>query len=509
MAILEPRQTWQIVPASQTANLLPQRVLIVGQKTASGTATDGELVRDIANDNSWNTKFGRTSQLAGMIRQFREINEITELDALCLDDAGGASVATGVVTLSGTASAAGSLIFNVGSKQNHSYQVDVVAGDSASDIGDDLVTAITADLDAPFDPVNSTGTVTISASNAGLVGNEWSLSVEGEVTGITVSLTGWTGGATDPTLTSILDVISNIRYQTVVWPSTYSLSVIETELNSRFNVAYKIMDGIAIQTKKGTAAALKTYANQNSQSVCVIGNKTLDQSNRKGTAIQEMPDIISAEFAAFRCLKSEDDAPLADYLSTVAALDQFGGRALGALPYFNTLMPNLPVPNAQDEFTDTELADLTDNAVSVISANRAYNGTILGWIVSTYLTNAAGNADNSYKYLEVVDTASKIREFYYENFRSRYAQTRLTDGDLIAGRDMANESSIRSFCNRLYDLLADDALVQSGSLAKKDFNDNLVISIDISTGKVTINMAPLLVTQLRVVLGTIQINFGS
>ena len=74
---------------------------------------------------------------------------------------------------------------------------------------------------------------------------------------------------------------------------------------------------------------------------------------------------------------------------------------------------------------------------------------------------------------------------------------------------MANSSSIRAFTNELYDELADDALVQAGSAAKKDFNDNLIISADISTGTVTINMAPLLVTQLRTIIGTIQINFGN
>ena len=69
-----------------------------------------------------------------------------------------------------------------------------------------------------------------------------------------------------------------------------------------------------------------------------------------------------------------------------------------------------------------------------------------------------------------MDTASIVREFFFVNLKSRYAQTRLTDGDLVAGRDMANEASIRTFCNKLYDNLADEVLLQKGTPAKKDYN---------------------------------------
>jgi hypothetical protein len=73
---------------------------------------------------------------------------------------------------------------------------------------------------------------------------------------------------------------------------------------------------------------------------------------------------------------------------------------------------------------------------------------------------------------------------------------------------MANADSIRAFCGQLYDNLADIALVQAGKAAKVDFNSNLVITVNIATGQVTINMAPLIVGQLRAIIGTIQVNFG-
>lgn len=509
MPILEPRQTWQIIPAQQLSGVLEQKVLMIGQMLSGGTATAGDLIIDLPNDGSEDTLFGRRSHLAGMVRQFKELNERTQLDIIPLDDSGTAVDATADIAFSGTATEDGSYTVSVGSDSDHIYTVTVTSGDAAADVATAIDTAFAADLDSPFQAAAATGTVTFTAENGGTVANDWSIKITGTVAGLSYTLTGWASGANDPTLTGVLDPIGDTRYQTIVWPSAYALTEVETLLDARFNASYQILDGIAVQVKKGTLASLKSYANQNSQSVLVMGNKTVAESDRDGTAVMEMPDVIASQFAAFKALKLTDEAPLTRYLSTVAPSDQFGSIALASLPYHNTVMPLLPVPDPRDEFTLTEQAELTSNGISVFSANRAFNTTILGTVVTTYLTNGAGNPDNSYKFVETVETASVIREYFYENFRSRYAQTRLTDGDLIAGRDMANEASIRSFCNTLYDALAEEALVQAGSVAKKDFNQNLVISADLSTGTVTVNMAPLLVTQLRVVLGTIQVNFGS
>lgn len=509
MHINEPEVTLSIIPASQLAGVEEQKVLIVGQLLAGGTSTDGDLQTDIGNDGSEDTLFGRNSHLAGMIRAFKRENKKSRVDAIGLADDGAAVKGTGIFTITGPATEDGELVFSIGSAKDHKYTVDVLDTDTATDIGDALAALITADLDAPFSAANAIGVVTVTAENGGTLCNSWDLRTSGTVAGIAVALTGWTGGATDPTLTTLLDPIANIRYQTVVWPSSWDIDVIETELNARFNSTNEVKDGVAIQTIKGTLASLKAAVSAlNSQSLCIVGNKTVAVTSRIGTAVAEMPDIMSAEIGAIRALRLTQDAQLTQYLTTVATADQFGGIGLASLPYFNTLLPNIAVALAEDFFTAEELDELRDNAVSVVGPNRAFNGSIFGEMVTTYLTDVAGNPDTSYKFLNTVDTASVNREFFFQNYKNRYAQTRLTDGDLIAGRDMVNEPAFRAFTNELYDELAEVALVRSGSVAKKNFNDNLLIAVDTSTGKVTVNMAPELVTQLRVILGTIQINFG-
>lgn len=507
--VSQPSATLNIVGASQLARVDEQKALIVGQMLAGGSATSGELIQDHPDDASEDALFGQRSHLAGMVREFKKINKRSQLDIIPLDDGSGTQ-GTAVYAITGTATEDGTLIFTVVSSQNHQYEVDVTNGDTAEVIGDALDVLTAADSDAPFTTANVTGTVTATAANDGTLCNEWDIRVSGTVAGVEVAVTGWTGGATDPTLTGILDVIANVRYQTIIWPSVYALTEVQTELDSRFNLTNDVKDGVAIQFLKGTQASLESYVSSiNSQSIVVIGNKTVSETLRKGTAIPEMPDILAAKFAAIRALRLTDGANLTSILTTVASQDQYGGISIASLPYHNTLILEVGIPQPDDFFTQVEQNSLEDNGIAVIGPNRTYSNIVCGEIVTTYLADAASNPDDSYKYLNYVDTASEARNYYFNNLKSRYAQTRLTDGGLIAGRDMANVSSIRAFCNELWEELADAGLFQAGRAAKKDFNLNLIITATISTGTVSIDMAPLLVSQLRVIVGTIQINFGT
>jgi len=509
--ILEPEISLQIIPASQLAGVLGQNALIVAQMLAAGTATAGDLYDNITNNTSQNnTLFGRRSHLAGMIRNFKRENEISRLDAIPLDDNGTAVQGTSVFTITGPAEEDGSLVFSVGSENDHQYEVDILDEDTATEIGDALVALMDADLDAPFTAANAAGVITITASNGGTLCNDWDIRHSGMVAGVAVAVTGWSGGANDPVLTGVLDIVGDIRYQTIMWPAAYALTEAQTLLDGRFNEENQILDGVVFQVKKGTSTEVKAYANQNSQSVVVVGNKTLNVANKRvGTAVPEMPDTMIAQFGAIRALRRTQDAQLADYLTTVAPDDQFGGVELSSLPYFNTAMPNTKPALQQDFWTNTEQKDFKTNGVSIIGPNRAFNGSIMGTFVTTYLTDEAGNPDDSYKNLNTVDTASVVRESLYENGRVKYAQTRLTDGSLLPRRDMANEGSIRAFILELYDVWAEEALVQKGTQAKKDFDDNLSIIVSVREGTARIAAAPDLVTQFRAMLGTIQIKFSS
>lgn len=514
MIISQPDVTFNIQPATQTVGNNTHRALIIGQMTSAGTATSGALQEDIQNDNAWNTLFGADSHVARMITQFRRINGITPLDVIAYDDNGSGTAATGELELSGTATAAGTLLLTLGSNYDHKLEIAVAAGDTATTVGDAIDTAVAADTTLQVSSSNSTGTVTFTAGHKGTLGNEIAIKIENLPAGLTGTITGFSGGATNPTITGLAATIDNRRYQTIVFPGSWAISTIDTEMDTRWNVTNNILDGMVVTCKMDTYANLASFATTfNQQQLVVIGNPKVSATDRLvGGAIVEFSDNIAAQFAAIRALRLTDGANISNYvIGNNGLLDVTGGPAIASLPFFNTPFPYLPLVKQGDGLTRTQIEALQLVGVSVLGNNIARNSIIAGEIVTTYRTDSAGNTDTSFKYVEYVDTASNIREYFFNNARAQYAQTRLTDGALIPGRNMANADSIKAFMVGLYDDLsqADYVLTRAGEEYLKYFKNNLNVAINLATGTVTITMTVPIVVQLRTILATFKVAFNT
>lgn len=508
--VSQPDVTVNIIAANTTVSNTAQKVLFVGQKVAAGTATSGELNEAIQNDGSWDTLFGANSQLAGMIRTARDLNKVTQFDAIALDDASG-TPASGSFAITGTATEVGTLTFVVGSKVDYAFAIPVASGATAASLGALLEAAILANTECPVTASDTTGTVTLTADNDGSIGNKIPLQLIGSVAGISVTTTAMSSGATDPTLTSVLDVIGDERYQTIVWPYSSDIATVKTFLDARFNVTNAVLDGIAVIPMVDTYANLVSTADAlNSQSIVLLGDEVQSSTNHKGASKVEMAHIKAAQFAAERSLRLTQDANIAQLvLSSNGALDSFGGPALASKPYFNTLLPNLPLTDTGKGFDRTEIEGLLTSGVTIFGNNRANNSSIMGEVVTTYKTDSAGNPDASFKFLNYVDTASNAREYFWNNLKKRFAQSRLTEGDVIRGRDMANAQVIEAYLTDLYADLAgpDYVLLQAGETALQYFNDNISVTLDLSLGKATVQMIVPIVTQLRVINVAMQLSF--
>lgn len=510
MTLNSPRVTFQILRAQELADSIDHRVLIVGQKDG-GSATAGELVESVPSTEAQiNALFGARSQVAQMVRAFRAINKLSQLDVISLDDNAGASNATSIIGLAGTATEAGRITFEAASGAQRSYDVDAVVGDTAAVLAARLDALTSGDATAPFTSSVTSGDVTLTAANGGTLANDWHLRVDGSIAGITTTLTAWTGGATDPVLTGVFDPVVTQRYQTIVWPSVYDDSTVESFLNDRFNNDGPVLQGVAIITDVDTAAnVLVKAAALDSQSVVVFPSKAVAEATITGNALREMADVNSARIAALRSLRLTDDAALGNFLTTPAPFDQLGGRALASLPYANTIIPNQSVIRRVDSWTLAEQLAFENGGVAMVGPNAAFSGMVLGNVVTTSLTDGSGNDNTSFKFLNTVDTAAAIRDAFDVNCRSRYAQTRLTDGDLIAGRDMANQASIEAFTEEIHQSLADDTLIQAGEASLSDFKQNgRIVTLDLAAGRVSIDIAPLFVSGVRVIVGSVTVNFG-
>ena len=509
--VSQPDVSITIVPAQQKVDNTAHRVLVVGQ-LISGTAVSGDLQSNIGNSNEEDALFGKQSMIAGMIRAYKKINEVSPIDAIGLDDPAGVA-ANGTVTFTGDPSVDGSLTVIIASAANHTLTISVVDADTATTIGDKLVVAVDADLTIPVSAANAAGVVTITALNVGLEGNDITLKSTGTVTGVTVAIAAMASGTLSPALTTVFDVVAELRYQTVIWPFSYGLDDLTGFLDPRFNVTNDIQDGIGITTSTDTFANLGTAGNlENSQSLVIIGFNVVADTLFAGSSMLEQGVNVSSELAAIRALRLTEDASIGQFvIATAGARDTFGGPALASFPYFNTPFPSLPLIPTGKGFDRSEIEALATAGVVTIGNNKAGNETIAGEVVTTYKTDSAGNPDVSFKYANFVDTSVNVREYMFNNVKSRFAQSRLTEGDVVEGRAMANEAIIRGFLGSLYDDLTgpDFVLTQAGEDAQNFFNDNLVITIDLADGKVTADMKVPLVTQFRTFIATLQIAFST
>lgn len=512
--ISQPNIDFTIIPAVETQSTLPQRVLFIGQQTAAATATSGVLQTEIGNASEEDGLFGIDSMLAGMIRAGKIINGITRFDAIGLDDNGAGTAATGTVSfITGPASEDGTFTVTVGSDRNHKYELAVSDTDAITAVGDLLVATIAADTKAPFSAVNVSGVVTITAGHKGTVGNNITLKVDGTVAGITHSVTAMSSGATDPVLTTLFDVIDGERYRTIVWPSEYGYTAVTDELDPRFNSSNDILDGVAIAAETDTLSNLKSSGNaENSLSLEIHGSKIVNDTSYKGSSLLEFNYVIASQFSSVRSLRLTDDASISRYvISTFGARDSFGGPAIASLPYFNTPFFELPQIPIGTGFTAIEIEELQDAGISVIGNNRAGNTVIAGEVVTTRKTDTAGNPETTFKFLNNVDTSVTIREFMFNNLKARFAQSRLTEGDLVPNRSMANQGVIEAYIDGLFTTLSgeDYVLTQAGAAALKFFKQNRSVALNLIDGEVTVIMQTPIVVQLRKFIVTMQISFST
>lgn len=517
-AMRNPKVTLNLVSRDQTVGLEEHRVLLVGQKTSTGSATAG-LRTDLPRTNAeLNALFGADSHLALMARAFRSVNIYTKLDAVVLAD-NGTTKATSKVVTAGTATEDRTIYFDVVSSTNNTYKVDVVTGETPTTFTAKLMALTAADGNKPFTNAKSTttgtdDTLTFTAANSGTLANSWLIRIhdafgqQTAVAGLTFTLTGWTGGATDPVLTTALDPCENIRYHGVVWPSSYATSTIKSFMNARFNLDNDIKDGVAFQWVADTYANVKTAAlAMNSPSFVMLTNETMNTSYWKGPHLPEAPDVLCAKFVAARARRFEQDISISDLVVINESKDQFGGRHTASLPYFNTPMLNVAQPDRGAGYIFAEQLDLENNGVAVIGSNIQNNAVITGVIVTTYHNDAAGNPDDTWKWLEWRDTHSVIREFFVNNLRDDFSQHRLTSGNLVSGYAIANEALVRAQLGFYYDTLTLDALTVAGRDARKYFDEHLAVEVFPDLRKVTIAADVPMVSQFGIAIGTIKFSF--
>lgn len=498
-----PQVTIQLLPAATVDAFAERNDLIVGQLGTGGTAVDGALTDNVQSMSASDLRnaFG-AGELYWRIKQWQLGNDgYTPMSVIGLDPAAG-SASTANVVFSGTATGTGTIKLECVDGKQFDISVSVAVGDTAATIATAINTAF-GNLEN-YPPVTSsvsTATVTFTADDVGTIGNYYSLKVTGVVAGISYVVTGFSGGATDPSVTGIFDVIEGERYTNINWPEFWKDSVDEVTdmLDERFNADNDIMDGTAYMGLSDTYANLLSFvASINTQNLIVGGNNKVANDNIKGSAIIQPASWTMAYFQGVQSKRLTTGSPIAsDIVALNSPLDAIGGAHSASLPFFNTPLNYCPVTASANLFSNTEQNALTSAGVTTFGVNRALNGMIMGSVATTRTTDAAGNSNNSFLYANYVWTGSVCREVFYNVLKATFAQSRLAEGSARPGYSVANEETIRAELGSVYRVLANVALLESGDVAESYFSDNTTVSISKSTRSVTITSLLPIVTQLE------------
>lgn len=395
--------------AEQGAALLPYRVLIIGQKLAAGTGVANTIQRVTSADQVLPLA-GRGSMLHRQAAAYFKNNRFTETWVGFLEDAAAGVAATGTITVTGPATAAGALNLYLGGEL---VQVAVAVGDTADAIATKIAAAITAAADLPVTATAALAVVTLTHRHKGEVGNAFDMRVnyqDGQAlpAGTGLTFVPLAAGATNPTLTTLIAALGDTWFQ--VWANPYtdatSLSAIEAELASRFG-PMRMIDGVAISSAAGTSATLGTLGDtRNSPHSCIVAQPGKN------------PLTPPSEFSA-----------------AVAGVIAYYGNIDPARPLQTLPVVGVKAPAEADLFT---LAERNLELYDGIGTSTVRAGLVqLERIVTTYRTNAAGAPDTSYLDITTMLTLMYLRYSFRARIQTRYPRHKLANDGTRFGAGQA------------------------------------------------------------------------
>ncbi|PKP93197.1 MAG: phage tail protein, partial [Alphaproteobacteria bacterium HGW-Alphaproteobacteria-16] len=258
----------QGLPAAQ------QKILLVGQRLASGTVP-ALTPKRITQTGEGAAFFGQGSILAAMVAAALAANNVTELWAIAVDDNGAGTAAAHTITLTGPATASGTLPYMIAGQR---VPVAVVSGDTATEMATAVAAAINAAADLPVTATSDAGVVTLTFRHKGTLGNDLDIRqahYEDEVLpdGVGSVIAQSANGATNPDVTTVWAAIGDEQYQTIALALNdgTNLSSADTELDARWGPGRQI-EGRAYAAMAGNFSTLAAFgATRNGIHTTVIG----------------------------------------------------------------------------------------------------------------------------------------------------------------------------------------------------------------------------------------------
>jgi len=430
----------------------------------------------IASPQQAESLFGTGSILARMAVQYIANDSFGTLWCLPLADDPGAVAATGSISITGTASAAGSLALYIGGQN---VPVAVNAGDTAATIAANVVTALDAVPTLPVSAAAAAGVVTLTALNKGTLGNFIDTELnyfglannEQTPAGITVAVTPIAGGATDPSLTGVAAILGDTPYDFICSPytgaaATTALTAMMNNTAGRWSPE-RLIYGHVWSAAVGTEAALETLgASLNDPHLTIFG--------------YEGGPTPPWEWAAA-------------HIGAIAP----ASRADPARPNQTLQVTGVLPPLAANRMTKTQWQTLLSGGIAVSSYGQGGTVAVLR-SVTTYQVNQFGQPDQSYLDAEMLYTLMAITRQLTAAITQKYPRSKLADngtpfaaGQAVVTPNILQAEIVAQYADmELNGLVEDASAMAAATIVQRDATD---------PNRVDVLWAPFLIGGLRVV----------
>ncbi|ENT2841297.1 phage tail sheath subtilisin-like domain-containing protein [Klebsiella oxytoca] len=466
--------------ALDSAPAQSRKIIVIGQQSPTGTAT-ALMSNRITSDSTADQLYGKGSMLAGMLKTLRKANSYTEVWAMGLADIAAGAAAKAELTITGPATAAGTLALLV---NGISVQVGVSADDTVDTIATAIITAVNKLPDTQVTAAlkaDSTTIVTLTSNWKGVTGNAMDVRLNyytGEQTpaGVAVAMTAFTGGTSTPDIAAVVAALGDDWYTDIVFPynDTQSLNAIRDELLERWG-PLQMIEAQLWTAFRGTHAESGTFGEtRNDWLISCLGTNIAPQPHW----------LWAASYGGIAAYYLANDP---------------------ARPLQTLVLPGILPPAKDVRWDMPERNLLLHDGIATHNVDAGGNVCIEREI-TMYRVNQYGDADTSYLNVQSPATLGRIRYVIKNRFSNRYPRHKLAGDDVLdlldPGQPVMTPKIGRA---ELLDIALTE-LIPAGLVEDfDDYKDTLEVYLD-GADKDRLNFIchPNLVNQLRVLAGLIQ-----
>lgn len=431
--------------AFEGSSAVPINLLLIGQKLAAGTATEGVKYQVFSADEV--SVLAGSGSVAHRMAMKAFANKTTvAVTFIFLEDAAASTAASIALTITNTATKSGELALYYNGIR---IAVSVAEDDAATTVGDNIVTTVGEIEGFPATVANLAGVVTFTAKNKGIAAGDIDLrdsynAKEAVPDGLTLAYGAISGGTVDPDVQDAIDGIGDNWFNVIGHMFTDSTNVgkIKTYAEAQ-DVSTVQKDQIWYAMLRDTRSNIITYgldtANHNSKHL------TVGAWYKRLNATYEGAAAVAA----------------ADAQSLQKAIEK---------PLHRINLQGILVLDKNDVWEDTERNQVAASGIRTFTDST---GVATESTVTMYLKNSSDVSDPAYQFCNTVYNLMAQRYRFRVQILTAYPRAILvSDGEKIRpGIQFMSVAKGRSEALKWYRQLVRDGLAED----YETFKANLVV----------------------------------